>query len=92
MKWRETIGVVCDGRMPLQLKTEVYKSVTRPVLLYGLETIPLRRVEERALMSTEMRMLRWMIGVSLREHRTNDDIRKFAKVTSIREKAREAIS
>ena len=73
----------------MMLKVKIYKYAIRPVLLYGLEVMALRRVEERALMSTEIRMLRWMIGLSLWEHRTNEDIRKFTKVSNVREKTRE---
>ena len=40
--------------------------------------------------STEMRMLRWIGGISLHEHRTNDDIRRFMKVKKITDRAREA--
>ena len=36
-----------------------------------------------------MRMLRWIMGVSLREHRRSEDIRREAKIVNIREKARE---
>ena len=89
-KWRETSGIVCDKRMSVKLKVKIYTSVIRPVLLYGMEALALKRSEERLLDSTEMRMLRWICGVSLHEHRTNDDIRKFAKVRNIKDKAREA--
>ena len=81
---------MCDKRMTVKLKVKIYKSVIRPVLLYGMEALALRRSEERLLESTEMRMLRWICGVSLLEHRTNEDIRKFTKTANISEKAREA--
>ena len=89
-KWREVSGVVCDKRMTIPLKRKIYTSVIRPVLLYGLETAALRKEEERALARTEMRMLRWICRISLREHRTNDDIRKFIKVSPVSEKVKEA--
>ena len=48
-KWREVAGVVCDKRMSLKTKAKIYKSVIRPVLLYGTESAALRREEERRL-------------------------------------------
>ena len=37
MKWREMSGVICDRKMPKKLKSKIYKSVLRPVMLYGTE-------------------------------------------------------
>ena len=89
-KWKEVKGVVCDRRMPRSVKSKVYKTMVRPVLLYGAETWALRRKEEKLLERTEMRMLRWMLGVSLLDRCTNEEIRSCLKVTVISEKLREA--
>ena len=88
-KWREVTGVVCDKRMPLKTKAKIYKSVIRSVLLYGTESAALRREEERRLEVTEMKMLRNLCRISLKEHGRNDDIRKLAGVVNIIEKAKE---
>ncbi|XP_069985587.1 uncharacterized protein [Penaeus vannamei] len=87
-KWKEVIGIVLD-KIPLKLKIKVYKTVLRRVLLYGAETWALRRKEERLLERTEMRMVRWRAGISLRE-RESADIRRMAGICCIRETAREA--
>ena len=72
----------------MKLRIKVYKTVIRPVLLYGAETWALKK-EERLLMRTEMRMLRWIMGISLREKKTNKSIKEMAGVIWIEEKARE---
>ena len=36
-KWRELTPVICDKQMSLRLRAKVYKSMVRPVLLYGAE-------------------------------------------------------
>jgi hypothetical protein len=46
-KWRELSGVIGDKRIPRQLKVKLYKTVIRPILLYSLETVPLKKEDER---------------------------------------------
>ena len=81
-KWRVVTGIVCDKRMSLKMKANIYKSVIRPVLLYGTESAALRREEERRLEVTEMRMVRNICRISVQEHRRNYDIRKLAGVVT----------
>ena len=38
MNWNKCSGVLCDKRMPVKLKREVYRTVVRPAMLYGAET------------------------------------------------------
>jgi len=87
-KWREISGVICDRRIPRKLKLKMYKTVIRPVL-YGAETWALKKKEQALVERTEMRMLRWILGVSLKERKKNEVIRKMAGVTCISEKLKE---
>ena len=75
--------------MPLKLKMKEYKSVVRPVLLYGAEICALRKKEEGVLDRTEMRMVRWIAGISLMERRKSQDIRRMCGICNIKEKASE---
>ena len=49
----------------------------------------LRKKERDLLERTEMRTLRWIMRVSLKEKKKNDEIRKIAGVLCISEKIRE---
>ena len=82
--------MVCDKRMPRNLKVKIYKIVVRPVMVYGAETWALRKKEERKLERTEMRMLRWILGVSLRDHVSNEEVRKRARIECISDVIRKA--
>ena len=64
-------------------------TVIRPVLLYGAECWTVRKKEEQILEKTEMRMLRRIKGVTLRDKVKSVDIRKELGVNSIQEKVRE---
>ena len=64
--------------------------MVRPVLIYGSEAWTLRRREEERLERTGMRMLRWILGVTLRDRKRNDDIRRILGVACITDKVREA--
>ena len=41
--WRRVSGVIYDRRLSACAKGKVYKTVVRPVMLYGLETVPLTK-------------------------------------------------
>ena len=76
--------------MPIQIKSKIYKTMIRPVMMYGAETWTLTRKEEGLLERAEMRMLRWILGVSLRDKKRNEDIRETLGVACITDKVREA--
>ena len=59
-------------------------------MAYGSEAWTLRRREEKRLERTEMKMLRWILGFSLRNKKRNDDIRCILGVECITDKVRKA--
>ena len=77
----------CVVRPKVTSETESFAST---VLLYGAETWPLKKTEERLLCRKEMRMLRWAQGVSLKEHKKNEEVWQQAGVECIEEKLRDA--
>ena len=70
-KWRELSGVICDNKIPTKLKHLTYQTVIRPTLIYGCEPWPMSVKYEKRMATTEMRMVRWAMGMSLLEHRRN---------------------
>jgi hypothetical protein len=43
MKWPQVSGVLFDKRLPHKLKGKFYRTMIRPVMLYGLECWPTKR-------------------------------------------------
>ena len=66
-KWRNLSGVISDKKMPRKSKMKLYMTVIRPVLLYGAECWTVGKKAEQILKKTEMRMLRTIKGVTLRD-------------------------
>ena len=81
--WRRLTGVLCDKKISARLKGKVYKTAVRPAMLYGSETWPMKRVHEKKVDVTEMRMLRWMLGVTKMDRIRNEYIRGTVKVTEL---------
>ena len=52
-------------------------------MTYGTECWTMKKKDEMLVNKTDMRMLRWIQGVSLREHKRNEDIREAATVQPI---------
>ena len=88
--WRKVSGVICDRKVPIRLKGRVHKAVVRPAMTYGLGAAPLKKLEERKLDVAEMRMLRWMSGVTRMDRVRNNFIRGTVKVTEVSKKVQEA--
>jgi hypothetical protein len=90
MKWRQVTGVLCDRKMPTHLKAKIYKTVVRPVALYGTECWPATAKHEQALHTMEMRMLRWTLGLTRLDHVMNEDVRKVMGVAPIADRMQDA--
>jgi len=82
-KFRELSPILTSKRISLSLKGKIYASCVRSCLVYGSETWPMKVEHEAKLERTEMRMIRWMCGVSLRERKTNVELRERIGVEPI---------
>uniref|UniRef100_A0A3B3BTI6 ribonuclease H n=1 Tax=Oryzias melastigma TaxID=30732 RepID=A0A3B3BTI6_ORYME len=88
--WRKVSGVMCDRRVSAQMKGKVYKTVVRPAMLFGLETVGLKKRQEAELEVAEMKMLRFSLGVTRMDRIRNEYIRGTAHVRGFGDKVREA--
>ena len=59
-------GSVCQGK--------VYKTVVRPAMMYDAEMWAVNKVQEKKLDVAEMRMLRWMSGVTKLDRIRNEGL------------------
>ncbi|KAK3567016.1 hypothetical protein QTP86_008960 [Hemibagrus guttatus] len=88
--WRKVSGVLCDQKISARINGKVYRTVVRPAMLYGLETVSLRKRQESELEVAELKMLRFSLGVTRLDRIRNEYIRGTAHVGRLGDKVREA--
>ncbi|KAK3533240.1 hypothetical protein QTP70_013659 [Hemibagrus guttatus] len=88
--WRKVSGVLCDRKISARIKGKVYRTVVRPAMLYGLETVSLRKRQEAELEVAELKMLRFSLGMTRLDRIRNEYIRGTAHVGRLGDKVREA--
>ena len=88
--WKRVSGILCDRRIRLRVKGEVYKTVVRPAMIYRADTWAVQEAQEKKLDVAEMKMLRWMSGVTKLDRIRNARIRGTTKVGEISKKVQES--
>ena len=71
--------------MSLKSKGIIYTTYIRPAMLYGIETWPTKIEDISKMQRSEMRILRWMAGVSFSERKSNESVRSMLAIDDIGE-------
>ena len=74
---------VFKSDMPQCLKRKVFNQCLLPVMTYGAETLTLTTTTANKLMATQGKIERSMLGVLLRDHIRNNDLRRRTAVTDV---------
>ena len=85
LKFRELSGLLIGKGMSLKSKGIFYTTCITPAMLYGSETWPTKIEDIRKIQRSEMRMLRWMAGVSLSERKSNECVRSMLAIDDVAE-------
>ena len=64
MSWRKVSGVLCERKLSAKVKVKMYKSVVRPTMLYGMETVAVTERQVGKMEVAELKMVRWALGVT----------------------------
>ena len=83
MKFRELLPFLTSKTPPLKMKGRVYASCLRSSMTYGSETRPLLVYIGLKFERPEMQMIRWMCVISLKDRRTNEELRRLVGVEHI---------
>ena len=85
LKFRELSGLLIGKGMSVKSKGIIYTTCIRPAMLYGSETWPTKIEDIRKMQRNEMRMLRWIAGVSLSERKSNECVRSMLVIDDVTE-------
>ena len=80
INFRDLLPFLTSSTPSLEMKGPVYASCVRSSITYGSETRPLLADVELKFERAEMQMIRWMCGVSLKDRRTSQELRKLVGV------------
>ncbi|XP_063603267.1 uncharacterized protein LOC134779196 [Penaeus indicus] len=86
--WKIT-GVMCDKNVPEKVKGRLYKTLVRPAMMYGMETVAVTKVQEERMQVAEMKMLRWSLGLTIMDKVRNETIRERVQVGELKKKLSE---
>ena len=81
----ELSGLLIGKGMSLKSKGILYSTCIRPAMLYGSETWPTKIEDISKMQRSKIRMLRWMVGVSLSERQSNECVRSMLAIDNIGE-------
>jgi hypothetical protein len=82
-KFRDFSPILTGKGFSLRLKGKVYASCVRSCLIYGSETWPMKVEHELKLDRTEMSMVRWMCGISLKERKKSEQLREMLGLEAV---------
>ena len=75
-KFRQLVPLLTNKDMSLIMRGRLYSSCVRNSMLHGSETWPVRKENVVALQRAEMRMVRWMCSVNLKDRLPSKELRE----------------
>ena len=88
-KFRELSPLLTARGASLKIKGKLYSIYVQSVMLYGSETWAMKVDDAYRLERTERMMIRWMCGVTLKDKKSSDDLRKRLGIVSVSDRVRQ---
>jgi len=82
-KFRQLVPLLTIKDISLIMRGKLYSSCVRSSMLHGSETWPIRKENVVALQQAEMRMVRWMCGVKLKDRLPSRELRERLGIDDI---------
>ena len=81
MSWKKVSEVPCNRKLSARVTGIMYKSIVRPAMLYGMETVALTKRQKGKMEVTELKMVRWVLGVTRKDKIRNEYMTGTKKIT-----------
>ena len=88
--WTKVSGVICNRKLPARVKGKLYSLVVRLTMVYGLEMVAVTKKQVEEMEITDMKMLRFAMGVMREDKIRKEYIRSTVKVERLGMKIRES--
>ena len=82
-KFRELLPFLTSRSLSHKAKGRLYGPCVRGVMLHASETWPLKEEDIQRISRTDMRMIRWMCGVSLKDRKSSEELRQRMGIPDI---------
>jgi len=82
-KFRQLVPLITNKDVSLIIRGRLYSSCVRSSMLHGSETWPIMEENEVALQQAEMRMVRWMCGIKLKDRFPSRELRERLGIDDI---------
>jgi len=82
-QFRQLVPLLTNKYVSLIMRGRLYSSCVRSSMLHGIETWPVRKEKVVALQRAEIRMVRWMCGVKLKDRLPSKELRERLGVDDI---------
>jgi len=82
-KFRQLVPLLTSEDVSLIMRGRLYSSCVRSSMLHGSETWPVTKENEVAIQRAEMRMVRWMCGIKLKDRLPSKELRERVGIDDI---------
>ena len=82
-KFRQLVPLLTNKDVSLVMRGRLYSSCVQSSMLHGSESWPVRKEKVVALQRAEMRMVRWMCGVKLKDRLPSKELRERLGIDDI---------
>ena len=89
MSWKVS-GDLCNRKLSAKVKGKMYMSVVRPNILYGMEMVAVMERQMGKMVVAELKMLRWALGVTIKDKIRNEYMRGTVKIAKLGDKLQNA--